>query len=138
MSEPRKDCMTSVRFDPGVLGAVKAAAEAQGHSVSEWMRDAVQREISRRDSEPKAPVHGDAMRQPVMSLSIGPGDCWQATLSDAGRANWARCCCNEGHLSPEDAAAHGALLAAQALTAYARSLRPPAIGALILAGKSAA
>ena len=63
---------------------------------------------------------------------------YASKLSDIGRVNWARACCNEGHNSPEDAAAHGALIAAQALAAYARSLRPPAIGALILAGKSAA
>ena len=142
-NEPRKDHVASVRFDPAVIDAVKTAAEAKGRTVGSWIRDVVDREISRRESsrpETSLPAmtRGDAMRQPAMSLSIGPGDCWQVILSDVGRQNWARACCNEGHRSPEDAAAHGALIAAQALTAYARSLQPPAIGALILAGRSAA
>ena len=141
--EPRKDAVVSVRFDPAVIDAVKTVAGAKDQAPSAWIRETVDREISRRESirpETSLPAvtHGDAMRQPAMSLSIGPGDCWQVILSDVGRMNWARCCCNEGHASPEDAAAHGALIAAQALTAYARSLQPPAIGALILAGRSAA
>ena len=48
-----------------------------------------------------------------------------------------RDCCAGGHDEPEEAAAHGALLAAAWLGRDARSLQPPAIGALALAKRTA-
>ena len=65
---------------------------------------------------------------------------WAARVTDDTRPPCARgavrdCC--EGHGTPEEAAAHGALLAAMLLVRDARSLEPPAIGALALARRAA-
>jgi hypothetical protein len=47
-------------------------------------------------------------------------------------------CCHDGHYTPEAAASHGAELAAAYLSQYARSLQPPACGALALQKAQAA
>ena len=41
-------------------------------------------------------------------------------------------CCEAGHLTPEEAASHGGALAATWLSRHARSLAPPACGALAI------
>lgn len=41
-------------------------------------------------------------------------------------------CCEAGHQTPEEAASHGAALAATWLSRYARSLTPPACGAVAI------
>lgn len=132
--------MTAVRFDTATIEAVKLAAEARGGSVSDWIRDAVQREVDRRGSSPTSTSAVPPALRPddcvSMALTIGPGDSWHIVVKTGQRAG--RWCCEEGHGSPEDASAHGALLAIQALSAWARSLQPPAIGALILRGESTA
>ena len=50
----------------------------------------------------------------------------------AGAPRWSRCC-EDGHHTPEAAAAHGSELAAAWLGQAARRLQPPACGALALA-----
>ena len=64
---------------------------------------------------------------------------WAAEVRPGSRkaGNW-QWCCEEGHFTPEAAAAHGADLAARWLGQYARSLQPPACGALAIAKLEAA
>lgn len=138
--KPRKDAIASVRFDPDVIDAVKALASSGGVRVSEWIRGTVEREVARRDGEAPgaAPMPGWRAENPSLSFSLTAADQWQVVVRNRHRPNDWRECCPDGHASPEDAAAHGALLAAQAMSTWARSLREPAAGALVLAGKSVA
>ena len=47
-------------------------------------------------------------------------------------------CCEEGHYTPESAAAHGAELSAAAMVREVRNLQPPACGAVAIAKLEAA
>ena len=64
---------------------------------------------------------------------------WAAFVkySDTGMRRDGRFCCDDGHWTPEAAAAHGLEISAAVLVAEVRSLQPPAIGALALARAAA-
>ena len=60
---------------------------------------------------------------------------WAADVRASGhvtRHSDGQYCCGQGHTTPEEAASHGSALAATWLSSYARSLKPPACGALAL------
>ena len=72
----------------------------------------------------------------TLSLSIIGDDehpLWVTYMTPAWSFFRPQDCCATGHASPEEAASHGAALAAIWLSQYARSLKPPAWGALALA-----
>lgn len=124
----------SVRFDAAARAAMQSAAEADGCTVSEWLRRAAGREVERREGA-AAITAGWVAERPEMALSIGEGDQWRMWLSDRATSANDRWCC-DGHGSPEDAAAHGALLAAQAMSAWARRLPAGTCGGDLLARAS--
>jgi hypothetical protein len=141
-SQPsRKDAVASVRFDAAVIGAVKAAAAAEGRTPGAWIRNAVQREVTRRENGSPAQAQGSCasvMENPSLSFSINAAGQWQVIIADRSLHHSWRYCCESGHASPEEAAAHGSVLAAQLLSAWARTLRPPALGGLLLDGQNVA
>jgi hypothetical protein len=60
---------------------------------------------------------------------------WKCNVSSDDRSSRFRRCCEEGpgHGSPEEAASHGASVAVGVLCADVRRMRPPQLGAIVLA-----
>jgi hypothetical protein len=83
---------------------------------------------------PATPAHpeGAVNGSVAVTLAIAGSDEDPRWTADVRSGSTWHYCCQGGHASPEGAAAHGATQAALLLSQWARSLRPPACGALAL------